>query len=284
MRRLGRWAAWGAAGIAGVLLLAAAGVWLAAGAAVNRHWPVPVSTLKVASDPGAVARGARLSMIFGCHDCHGADLTGAKFFDEPGIARFWGPNLTRIAARDSDAQLDLAIRHGVRPNGEGLWIMPSQMLNRLSDAETADLIAYLRSLKPTGPDRPSKLVRPKGRIGALLGKFEPAPAMILKNRGADLPDYGPAFAAGRSLSRACIECHGAKLQGDAFVGTPDLNVAAAYDPADFKRLLRTGIAAGNRRLGLMSESAPLRFRAMTDAEIDALQAYLKARAERQPPA
>jgi len=45
-------------------------------------------------------------------------------------------------------------------------------------------------------------------------------------------------------------------------------------------LLRTGVAVGNRKLGLMSEIAPARFNALSHEEIGALHAYLKARAER----
>ncbi len=59
-------------------------------------------------------------------------------------------------------------------------------------------------------------------------------------------------------------------------------MAAAYDPADFEKLLRTGVAAGDRRLGLMSASAPGRFNVLTTGEIAALHAYLRARAEAAP--
>ena len=78
---------------------------------------------------------------------------------------------------------------------------------------------------------------------------------------------------------ACTECHGSDLAGEAFMKSPDLAMAASYDPADFERLLRTGVAAGNRKLGLMSLSAPNRFNAWTSQEIAALHQYLKARAD-----
>ena len=57
----------------------------------------------------------------------------------------------------------------------------------------------------------------------------------------------------RYIVRAtCAECHKMDLRG----GTPypgaekraDLRVAAAYDLKDFKHLLRTGIAPGDRKL------------------------------------
>jgi hypothetical protein len=64
------------------------------------------------------------------------------------------------------------------------------------------------------------------------------------------------------------------------VGAPDLTIAAAYDLADFERLLRTGVAAGDRKLGLMSQIAPERFNALSHEEIAALHDYLRARADR----
>jgi hypothetical protein len=58
-------------------------------------------------------------------------------------------------------------------------------------------------------------------------------------------------------------------------------MAASYDPEDFERLLRTGIAAGDRKLGLMTAVGQSRFNALTSEEISSLHAYLKARASRQ---
>jgi mono/diheme cytochrome c family protein len=77
-----------------------------------------------------------------------------------------------------------------------------------------------------------------------------------------------------------VECHGPQLKGDGPAKAPDLAIAAAYDPSDFATLLRTGQAAGGRELGLMSASARIRFADLSDAEIAALHAYLKARAAR----
>ena len=48
------------------------------------------------------------------------------------------------------------------------------------------------------------------------------------------------------------------------------------------RLLRTGVPAGERELGLMGELARGRYSHFTDAEIAAIHAYLKAVGERHP--
>lgn len=62
--------------------------------------------------------------------------------------------------------------------------------------------------------------------------------------------------------------------------TPDLAMAGAYDLDQFKTLLRTGKAAGGKKLGLMKEVAEKDFVHLTDAEIQSLHGYLRARAEK----
>jgi cytochrome c553 len=158
--------------------------------------------------------------------------------------------------------------------------MPSEAFAALSDRETADLIAYLRTFPAKdGVERPIH-VGPLGRVGLLMGQIKPQPTVIAAKRDLEPVDLGAEYAQGRSIARACVECHGRDLKGDAFVRSPDLAIAGAYELADFERLLRTGIAAGDRKVGLMTESAPVRFNALSHDEIAALHAYLKARAER----
>ena len=53
-------------------------------------------------------------------------------------------------------------------------------------------------------------------------------------------------------------------------------MVAAYEASDFQRLLRTGKAAGNREVSLMSEVARGRYRHLTDAEVEAIYRYLQA--------
>jgi mono/diheme cytochrome c family protein len=171
-----------------------------------------------------------------------------------------------------------ALRSGVAADGRPLWIMPSSAFSRLSDQETVDLIAYLKTYPETGAPQPGKQIGPVGRIGALIGKFRSEPAVIRASAGKEPVDLGPKYAQGRALTRACMECHGLDLKGGAMANAPDLTIAGAYEPEDFERLLRTGVAAGNRKLGLMSETAPKRFNILSHEEIGALHAYLKARA------
>ena len=280
MKRVLKWAGYGLASLAGLLLMTVVGAFAASEAIIR--WPVarPATHMVASADAGAVQRGRKIAVVQGCHNCHGARFEGALFHDEPAIVRAWAPNLTLAAAHQSDAELDAAVRHGVAADGRRLWIMPSEAFAHLTDQETSDLVAYLRSFRPAGVTHPAVQVGPIGRLGVLLGKFRSAPQLIAEESAVPV-ELGPRHAGGRALARACVECHGQDLKGDSGVGAPDLTIAASYDRADFERLLRTGVAAGNRKVGLMSEIAPARFNVLSSQEIGELHEYLKARAARE---
>jgi hypothetical protein len=61
---------------------------------------------------------------------------------------------------------------------------------------------------------------------------------------------------------------------------PDLTIAGAYDLPAFARLLREGVAPGNKPVKEMSRVAREDSRFYKDEEIGALHAYLVARAQR----
>lgn len=282
MKQFLKRAAYALAGIAGLLLLCVGGAFAASEAMIR--WPVerPRTTMVASHDAGAIERGRRVAIVSGCHDCHGPTLQGALFHDEPGLFKAWGPNLTLVASRASDTDLEHAIRHGVGVDGRRLWIMPSSALSRLSDHEVADLIAYVRTFKAGGQVQPRFKLAPKARIGVLVRKFHSEPDNLVEYAQLSLPDAGAEHAQGRLMARACTECHGPELKGGGPLAAPDLMVAAAYDDADFERLMKTGVAAGNRRTAFMSQVAPARFgAAWSSQEIAALHGYLKARAQLQ---
>jgi mono/diheme cytochrome c family protein len=209
-------------------------------------------------------------------------VRGRLFFDEPGVAKLHAPNLTLIAAAASDADLDRAIRQGIGHTGKALFVMPSQQYQFLTDGEVAALIEAIRRFPAGGEQTPSLQVGPLGRIGVVTGKFQTAPAQMVAYRAERVPDYGPRLADARHLvETGCTECHGPALRGkEVKPGTvaPDLAVALAYDPAQFRTLLRTGNAVGGRPLTLMADVARNDFHALTDAEIDDIHAYLTTRA------
>jgi cytochrome c553 len=283
MKTLLKWAGRTLVAVLVLILLSAGFVFLRSSTLLTeRHRKPVVHRLVVTGSPEQLARGRHLADVAGCRDCHGADLTGRLFHDEPNIARIWAPNLTLVARDWSAEDIDRALRHGVRPDGKGLWVMPSSAFAQLEDADAAALIAYLKAQPARGPERPRTAVGPVGRLGVVLGKFRGAVTTLKETRRRAL-DLGPAHAAGRYRAEiACAECHGADLAGGVAMKAPDLAIAASYDLPAFTRLMRTGLAADGKPRGLMSAVARARFAHFSDAEIAELHAYLTARAEKQP--
>ncbi len=242
----------------------------------------PVQFQRASGD--LTAHGKRVADVLGCTGCHGQDLAGEENWSEPGFGRLWTANLTRTAQRYTDAQLAAVIRGGARPDRE-LWDMPSHLFTHLTADDMAALIAFLRSRPPTGEVRPEPVFEDGARREIAAGTFTSSLARVKKDGALWPPDAQPAL--GRYIVRAtCAECHGLDLRGGQpnpeAKPRPDLRIAAAYDGEQFRRLLRTGVAAGNRDLTLMSDVARGRYTHLTDAEIDAIHAYLKRVAEVAP--
>src|SRR3954471_4560916 len=230
-----------------------------------------------------VAHGARLATVLGGNGCHGADLAGHVWSDDPREAILFTSNLTRALPGYSDAELERTIRFGARPDRSPLWEMPSQIFTHLSAPDMAALIAWLRTMPPAGQAHPRIVIGPQGRELIARGEIEPAPKMVRDNLRV-----WPARVDGRHdwarymIRATCAECHGLTLTGhhdDPAHSPPDLVVAGGYSRAEFRHLMRTGEPTGGRRLGLMAQVARSRFAHFTDREVDAIYDYLKARAE-----
>jgi cytochrome c553 len=244
----------------------------------------PVAFARLSPDP--VKHGERISQVLGCRGCHGDDLSGQEW-NEPEFAVVWSANLTASATRYDDAQLKMMIADGKRPDGSVLWDMPSHIFTQLADADMAAVIAYMRSVPKKGGAHPRPVFGPLAKKEMADVTYVSAASAVDKAGKLWPPDAGPDHAMARYMVRAtCAECHEMTLRGGTpYPGAeprPDLRIAASYDLADFRRLLRTGVAAGDRKLGLMGEVARSRYSRFSDAEIAAIHAYLKAVAERDP--
>ncbi len=248
---------------------------------LRKSWNVPVGAFTLDGWEVDLAEGERLARIGGCFGgCHGDELGGRVFFDEPRVARVVAPDLTRIAREYSDAELERVIRKGVRRDGRSVFAMPSPMYAAMADEDLAQVIAFIRSRPAL--DGPATEIRlgPLGRVGVAVGEFPPLAGHIRETPPRLVPRDDPE-AWGQYLAlTACSECHGHDLRGDPAGGTPGLQVAAAYPEADWMRLLREGRGLGDRELGLMSAVARSRFLHLTDSEVEILRGYLAGLGER----
>lgn len=283
MRKALRWAGIGLGGVIALLIVAGLAIFAWSEFILRRDHPLEPEALPAPS-PAEIAAAPRQARVLGCLSCHGEGLKGKLMFDIPGVARVFAPNLTEVAAKASDQQLAAGIRQGIGHDGRGLFIMPSPQFSRLTDRETAALVAWIRTLKRTPGQSRGLTPGPFGRLGLVTGEFRPGPEGVAFYRAQSPIALGAEHEPARHLAAtACAECHGPALMG----GTagpdqiaPDLRIAAGYDLGQFRALIRTGRPPDGRDLGLMTMVSKDDLSHLTDAEIDALHAYLTARAER----
>lgn len=258
-------------------------------AACGKGEPAPpaapeVHFARVSDKP--VEHGKRIAGVLGCTGCHGDDLAGQDWSD-PEFAAMWTSNLSRSLPTVTDAELKAVIAGGKRPDGSALWGMPSHLFTQLSADDMAAIVSFLRSKPAVGEVHPRPLFKPLGQKEIADGLFKSAPVDVAEQGQLWPPDASTDHALGRYIVRAtCAECHQMSLRGGTpYPGAeprPDLRIAAAYDDAAFARMLRTGIAPGERKLKLMGEVARGRFSHLTDAEIAAVLGYLRVVAAKDP--
>jgi len=240
-----------------LLLLVAAGFY---GFAYNKteqglalRYDVQDAPLQLPQDAASLAYGARLFVSKGCADCHGAAAEGKVVFDAGPVMKVVGPNLT-TGGIGKDLTVDdmaRAIRHAVGKGGRPLVFMPSPDYQNLSDADTAAIIAHIKSL-PASANKPAALeIRPLGRVLYSLNKFPllPAEAIDHSPRQRLAPAAAVTVEYGKYLAQTCTGCHGANFGGQHVPGTPpDFPSAAnltqgalkSWSQNDFKAALRTG--------------------------------------------
>lgn len=285
MPRWLRWIGIGAAGLAGLLVVALFIVYVLSGRKLNEIYDVNVALLSAAPTDDVIEEGERLAKMRGCAECHGEDLAGQIFFDNFIFGRVAASNLTSgqggIGASYSDADWVRAVRHGVDPDGKPLVIMPSEEFYYLNDADLGAIIAYARSLPPVDQIHPEKRLGPIARfIIASGGYVLPAAKIDHASRPSTL-EPGVSLEYGEYLSRICLSCHGEDLggrepNGDPPPGpnlTPGGNIAN-WSEEDFTVAMRTGVRPDGSEL---SADMPWRWIAeMSDDELKALWMYLRS--------
>jgi cytochrome c553 len=269
-------------GIAAAALFVLGGLYTVGSANVDRTYAVQLTSIVVSDDSAEVARGGHLIDILGCRLCHGADLGGAILGDEPPFF-LSASNLTGgrggVGASFGPADFDRAIRHGVRPSGRGLVVMPSSVYNNLSDEDAAAIISYLHRLPPVDRELPPTRMKPLGRVMAARW-FNPAEEIRPgAARAEPAPPAGPTAEYGEYLtSVTCMHCHGSDLRGApppaaGYPHVPDLAAAGQWTFEAFARALRTGEAPGGYTLD--PQYMPWQMTAaMTDDELRALHNHL----------
>jgi len=265
-----------------LIITAAAVFYLWSNAIMNRTYPVPLANVNIPTDSASVKEGERLLHIEHCSDCHGARLTGQIFPDAEPLATLVAPNLTQIIPTYSNAEIERLLRDGVKKDDRSIFVMPSYMFRQLKEESIAKIIAYLRTLPPlpTTPGLPQESTfHFSWRLKLIEGQIQSTASMINPNSPRlYIPKDTTQISFGKYLAMtACTACHGTDLKGEEGF-SPNLIIASAYSEKDFFRLIRTGVALGDRKdIGMMSRVAKNNLSYLNDKEISSIYAYLKTR-------
>jgi mono/diheme cytochrome c family protein len=286
---------WVGLALGGLVVLVLVGV--VAAIAVSKHkiaatWSVTPKPVVIPTDPEMIAEGKRLFTARGCADCHGENLAGKLAIADPMLGAFYGPNITQAKGTRVSTFSDLdwvrAIRHGVRPDGSSILLMPSDEFNRLSDRDIGAIIAYAKSAAPVEGQQPPHEMKPLLHVLNALKVLPLVAAARIDHNAARPPDLAPAATAefGEHLAKAtCVGCHGQTLSGGALPGAPSsLPIPRNLTPdketglgkwtfADFERAMRTGKRPDGSQL---NEFMPWKnLSHLTPDEMTALWTYLQ---------
>ncbi|HXE46927.1 MAG TPA: c-type cytochrome, partial [Ramlibacter sp.] len=286
-----RWISWTVGGVAAVVVLVAGAGALGyqmAERKMARKIEVPVKPLAYATEAQHVERGKYLFESRGCAECHGANGGGREFVNDGKGMRLAGPNVTPagVTAAYKPEDWVRTIRHGIKPSGQPVMIMPSEDYNRLTDQDVASLISYVRSLPPA-------------QGGAAVIEF-PLPVRVLYGFGAikdaaekidhSLPPAQPVPQAvnaqhGAYVANMCIGCHGEHLSGGKIPGgPPDWPPAANITPGEGSAMSRypstaeftTMLRSGKRPDGTPIKVMPFESLAkISDVDAQAVYEFLK---------
>lgn len=254
---------------------------------------VPERSVALHNDAATLERGRYLYLSRGCADCHGANAGGRVFVDDPkGGLRLAGPNIgpgpESVTARYRAEDWERTLRHGVKPGGQPLMVMPSQDYARWTDADVGAVASYLRSLPPVAGGAAVLDLPLPVRVMYGLGLIDDAAARIDHRLPPALPvPEGVTLEHGRYVAQSCLGCHGDGLSGGKIPGgPPDWPAAANLTPGEGSAMrvyadasaFRAMMRSGKRPDGsAVSKVMPFEALAqMNDTDLDATYLYLKS--------
>ncbi len=253
-----------------------------------------------------VERGAYLLRAGGCIGCHtdlkggGTELAGGRALKTP-FGTFYSPNITPDPetgiGKWREEDFHRALRDGVAPDGSHYFpVFPYPAYTQMSDADIADLFAYLKSRAPVNrPNKPHDVGAPFGwrwlQAGWKALFFEPGPL-------APATDRDETWNRGAYLVRAlthCGECHtprnalGAPDEARFLAGwadgpegelapniTPHKSTGIGdWDSSDLVFLMKSGMKPDYDNVqGVMEEAVEHGLKHLSDSDLEAIAAYV----------
>ena len=247
-------------------------------------------------DARSIERGQYLFESRGCADCHGLNGAGRSFIDDGKGMHVAGPNISpgpgNVVASYSPSDWERTIRHGVKPDGRPLMIMPSEDYNRFTDDDLAAVVAYLRHMPPASGGKAILQLPLPVRALYGIGVVKDAAERIDHSLPSQQPvAEGVNLAHGEYVANMCKGCHGPALSGGKIPGAPpDWPAAANLTPGEGSAMPHYASAgqfiamfrSGKRPDGsVVSRVMPFEALAkVSDTDVRALYLYLQGLAPR----
>ena len=291
MRKFFKWVAIVTGSILGLLFIGILGLYAAGQMRLKKVYDVPYRSVEIPIDSVSLAEGKRIFQYRGCEACHGENLEGKVYMDNPALGKVITPNLTSgpggIGSERTDEDLIRAIQHGVRPDGTPLLFMPSTEFYYLSDTDLGRVLAYIRSMPPVDNETQASELSFTGFLAMNLVQgitFLPAELIPLDAPRPSAPEPGLTSEYGQYLALSCFVCHGEGLSGGEIPAFPaEWPAAPNLTSGSGSRLSSWGedgfidFIRDGRKHGRVISSAFMpwtSYRHMTDDELRAVYLYL----------
>jgi mono/diheme cytochrome c family protein len=293
MKSILKWTGISIGAVVVVLILVSITLYVLGEARVKKVYVVPEESVIIPSDDESLAEGKRIFQYRGCEACHGEQLQGLVYLDNPAIGQVITPNLTTgeggVGSQRTDEDLLRSIRHGIRPDRTPLLFMPATEFYYLSDKDLGRVIAYIRSVSPVDNEMPPSRLSVTGRIVMNITKeitFLPAELIPHDAPRPVTPEPGITPEYGEYLSHSCKVCHGLTLSGGEIPGfppewppAPNLTSGKGsrlptWGEGGFIEIIKTGQKHGRT---INPDYMPWEsYRHMTEDELRAVYAYLQS--------
>jgi mono/diheme cytochrome c family protein len=291
LRKTLKWTGIGLEVLLGLLLLGILGLYAAGQMRLKKVYEVPLRTVAMPGDAESLEEGKRIFQYRGCEACHGENLEGKVYMDNPALGKVITPNLTTglggIGAERTDDDLVRAIQHGIRPDGTPLLFMPSTEFYYLSDADLGKVLSHIRSMPPIDNETQPSELSFTGFVAMNIVKgitFLPAELIPHDAPRPVGPEPGLTAEYGQYLALSCLVCHGIGLSGGEIPAFPAEWPAApnltsgsgsrlpSWGEEGFIDFIRDGIKHGR----VISDAYMpwTSYRHMTDDELRAVYIYL----------
>jgi mono/diheme cytochrome c family protein len=291
MRKIIKWIAIVLGVLLALVVVAVGALYLSGSSRLNKTYELEPEAVSIPNDATAIGRGAYLYAST-CAGCHGDNLGGTAFFDDPALGYIPASNLTSgaggVGARYGDRDWVLALRHGVGFDGRALMVMPSKAFWHLSDEDLGAIIAYVKAASPVDNELGEKSMKPIGKILIAAGVMGDVLAAEVIDHNAPrpaAPQPGLTAAYGEYLvnTNDCRACHGAELNGGqppepGAPLSPNLTPGgdlANWSEEQFIQAIRSGITPDGRELD--PHFMPWKeYARKTDEDLKAMFLYLQS--------